>query len=145
MSDRYVGYFHEVGTDTDGEWTRASDITDNRQDELLTSGSDAYLTLDVPDFKARPNQIVFVTMSAMAPDAVDSTPRGQVFRRRPGGSLTESRSTTFEINLDGDTHIYAVCPSFRRPWEGTTDEVRVDLADGVPGLKLDLIHTEVRK
>jgi heat shock protein HslJ len=89
VSDRYVGYFHEVGADTDGEWTRASGITDNPQDEVLTSGNDAYLTVDMPDFKARPN-----------------------------------RSTTFEINLDGDTHIYAVCPSLRGPWEGTTDEVR---------------------
>lgn len=89
MSDRYVGYFHEVGAGTDGEWTRGLRYYRQSARRGLTSGNDAYLTVDMPDFKARPN-----------------------------------RSTTFEINLDGDTHIYAVCPSLRGPWEGTTDEVR---------------------
>jgi len=144
VSDRYVGYFHEVVAETGGEWAGTRDVSTGPEGELLTTGDDPYLVFDVPDFEARVNQIVFVTVSLLAAESEVGKSHGQLFWRSLDEQFAEERSEGFELVLDGDTHTYAVSPSFRRQWEGEIDEIRLDLPDN-SGLQVRMEDLEVRR
>jgi hypothetical protein len=134
VSEQYVGYFDEVVTIDGALLDSSNDVTGTDGASLLAAGPDPYLVYDNDDFDAALNQIVFITLETTAPDGVPTTGTAQLFWRTADTGFSDDRSEVFEIIVDGRTHIYAISPSFRKPWEQVIVEFRLDLPDRSPGL-----------
>ena len=144
VSERRVGYFDEVVVAGVGTPVGTKDVV-TTTGALTSVGPDPYVIYDVVDFNASVNQIVFVEMTAEGP--VDGPDRalGQVFWASEGTGFTEERSTRFPIEFGGDPRIYPVSPSFRDPWEGKINRLRIDLPDHLPGARYNIASVQVRK
>jgi 4-amino-4-deoxy-L-arabinose transferase-like glycosyltransferase len=145
VSDRYRGYFDEVVAIDAELWDSSNDIVVPDGETIRSVGPDPFLVYDNDDFAASLNQLVFVTLQAMAPDGMPTTGTAQLFWRSPDRGFSEDHSERFEIIIDGRPHTYGISPSFRKPWERVIAHLRLDLPDNTPDLLFRIDELTVKK
>jgi 4-amino-4-deoxy-L-arabinose transferase-like glycosyltransferase len=143
VSERYVGYFDNVTVAGVGDPVVTNSLA-THPDGLESNGQDPYLVYDVADFDALVNQIVFIDMRAEAPPRGPEEGLGQVFWSADGEPFSAERSADFTIRF-GAHDIYAISPSFGRPWDGRISQLRIDFPEDVNGARYEIIRVQVRK
>lgn len=145
VSESYVAYFDPVVAMSTDRWLTSKDAQALSDGSVASTGPDPYIVFDVDDFEASVNQMVFVTIRA--PEASDNSSAGsaQLFWRTESEGFAEATSQLFELQTDGEFHIYALSPSLRKPWSGVISEIRLDLPDEQPNRAYELSGIDIRK
>lgn len=144
VSERYVGYFDPIATISTDQWEASNDVA-QLPGSITSTGPDPYIVFGTRGFEATKNQMIFITVRA--PEGSDSGNGGyaQVFWRGDTEGFTEESSQVFELQRDGEFHIYAISPSLRGSWSGLVSEIRIDFPDHRPNKTYGLDGIEIRK
>lgn len=144
VSERYVAYFDPITRVTMADQVRTNDLIEKSESNVVPVGPDPYVILDVADFEASLNQVIFITIRAEESGA-DEQLRAQVFWRTDEYGFSEERSEFFELYRNDETLTYAVSPSFRDPWSGVISEIRLDFPNFEQDAEYELESIEIRK
>jgi hypothetical protein len=144
VSERYAGYFDPIARVTMVDQIGTNDLIETSDSTVMSIGPDPFVILDVADFEASLNQVMFITMRTDQTVMNDEL-RAQVFWRTDESGFSEERSAFFDLYRDDEPLTYAVSPSFRHPWSGTISELRLDFPDFEHQAEYGLESIEIRK
>jgi hypothetical protein len=143
VTERYVGYFDEVAYNGTGTPIAVNDLVADDGGWTVT-GSDPYVVLDLPDFPARVNQVIFIEIASQHPTNNTESRAATVRWSSTGQQFTDDRSASFDLRIGSDA-IHVISPSFGKPWEGEISSLRVDLPGDVLGARYEIPELTVAR